>query len=119
VNRQHPILSLKELREAFEKSDAVTLSRFEFMAIMEVIEPAMATGTELSALKRELARVRRVAAPAWKSCERVSRSMQRCRCQAGEKKIREWKFYLDQARVVYWQDLPQRLRHRWREFTGL
>jgi predicted Fe-S protein YdhL (DUF1289 family) len=40
-------------------------------------------------------------------------------CKADERKIREWKFILDDARVVYWSDLPQRLRHRWRQFSGL
>ena len=119
MDREKPILSLLALREAFEKSDKVTLSKFEFDAMMEVITPAMATGTEVSALKRELQRVRKVAAPAWKACQRVSRQMATARYQADERKIREWKFILDDARVVYWSDLPQRLRHRWREFTGL
>ncbi len=118
--RQVPILSLRTVREHFEKSDEpLLLSKFEFMAILEEVEPAMATGGELSEARREIQRIRKIAVPMWKTCERVSRQMERCQCQAGEKKIREWKFYLDQARVVYWQDLPQRLRHRWRDFTGL
>jgi hypothetical protein len=75
MDREHPILSLKALREAFEMSEKVTLIKFEFQAIMELLEPAMAVGTEVSALKRELARVRKVAAPAWKACERVSTQM--------------------------------------------
>lgn len=119
MDREKPILSLLALREAFEKSEKVTLSKFEFDAIMGVIGPAMATGTEASALKRELARVRKVAAPAWKACERVSKQMAKRGFKADERKIREWKFILDDARVVYWSDLPHRLRHRWREFTGL
>src|SRR6201999_3706781 len=76
-------------------------------------------GTEVSVLKRELLHVRKVAAPAWKTCQRVSRQIAKCRYQADERKVREWKFILDDARVVYWSDLPQRLRHRWKEFTGL
>ncbi len=119
MDRTNPLLSLHALRDAFEKSDSVTLSKFEFDSIMEVIQPAMATGAEVSALKRELIRVRKVAAPAWKACERVSRQMAKCRGVVDERKVREWKFILDDARVVYWSDLPQRLRHRWREFTGL
>ncbi len=101
MEREKPILSLLALRDAFQKSDNVTLSKFEFDAIMEVIEPAIATGTEVSALKRELQRVRKVAAPAWKACERVSRQMAKCRGAVDERKIREWKFILDDARVVY------------------
>jgi hypothetical protein len=97
----------------------VTLSKFEFEAIMEIITPAMATGTEVSALKRELIRIRKVAAPAWNACQRVSRQMARCRGPVDERTVRGWKFILDDARVVYWSDLPQRLRHRWKEFTGL
>jgi hypothetical protein len=73
MEREKPFLSLLALREAFDKTDKVTLSKFEFDAIMDVIGPAMATGTEVSLLKRELARVRKVAAPAWKACERVSK----------------------------------------------
>jgi len=119
MDRQKPILSLQALREEFAKSERVTLSKFEFDAIMEVITPAMATGNEVSMLKRELLRVRKVAAPAWKACERVSKQMAKCRYQPDGRKVREWKFILDDARVVYWSDLPQRLRHRWREFTGL
>lgn len=46
MDRQHPILDLRSLRAAFEKSDTITLGRFEIRAIMEVIEPAMATGTQ-------------------------------------------------------------------------
>jgi hypothetical protein len=118
MERLQPILSLLSLREAFEKSEKVTLSKFEFDAIMEVIGPGMATGTEVSALKRELARVRKLALPTWKACARVSRSMASCRDQVNERKVREWKFILDDARVVYWSDLPQRLRHRWKDFTG-
>ena len=119
MDREKPILSLLALREAFEKSEKVTLSKFEFDAIMDIITPAMATGTEVSALKRELHADQKVAAPAWKACQRVSRQMAKCRCQADERNVREWKFILDDARVVYWSDLPQRLRHRWKEFTGL
>jgi hypothetical protein len=112
-------LSLHALSRAFEKADAVTLSKFEFTAITESLEPIMATGSELSMAKMEIRRIRKLAIHLWKASERVSQSMQRCSCTANEKKIRESKFYLDQSRVVYWQDLPQRLRHRWREFTGL
>lgn len=119
MDRINPLLSLETLQTVFEKSDSVTLSKFEFDAIMEVITPAMATGTEVSALKRELLRMRKVATPAWKACQRVSRQMAKCRCQAEERKVREWKFILDEARVVYWSDLPQRLRHRRKEFMGL
>lgn len=119
MDRDKPILSLLALREAFQKSDKVVLSKFEFDAIMDIITPAMSTGTEVSALKRELLRVRKVAAPAWKACKRVSRQMAKCRCQADERTVRAWKFILDDARVVYWSDLPQRLRHRWKEFSGL
>ena len=119
MDRQQPILSLRSLRDAFAKSDKVTLSKFEFMAILEEVEPAMATGSQVSELKREIARVRKVAAPAWKACERVSRLMSKCGFTARPDKIREWQFYLDQARVVHWRDLPARLRHRWRDFTGM
>jgi hypothetical protein len=119
MDRGKPILSLLALREAFEKSDKVTLSKVEFTAIMELIEPAMATGTEVSTLERELLRVRKIATPAWKACQRVSLQMATSRGPVDERKVREWKFILDDARVVYWSDLPQRLRHRWREFTGL
>ena len=118
MDREHPILSLQALRNAFEKSDRLTLSRFEFQAILEVIEPAMSTGCEVSALKRELARVRKVAAPAWKACERVAKLMAQSRYRPDERTVREWKFILDDARVVYWSDLPERLRHRWREYSG-
>ena len=119
MDRPQPILSLLALREAFDKSEKVTLSKFEFDAIMEVIQPAISTGSEVSELKREIARIRKLARPTWKACERVSNQMARRGCKADERKIREWKFILDDARVVYWSDLPQRLRHRWKEFTGL
>jgi predicted Fe-S protein YdhL (DUF1289 family) len=119
VDRQQPILSLKSLREAFEKSDKVTISKFEFDALMEVIDPALKASSELLMLRMEIKRIRKVATPAWKACERVSKQMSRRGCKADERKIREWKFILDDARIVYWSDLPQRSRHRWREFTRM
>jgi predicted Fe-S protein YdhL (DUF1289 family) len=120
MHRQHPILSLRAVREHFDKSDEpLLLSKFEFTAILEEVEPAMATGSEVSALKREIARIRKVAAPTWKACKRVSRLVSKCGCTARSDKIPEWQFYLDQARVVHWRDLPERLRSRWRDFTGL
>lgn len=119
MDRQQPILSIASLRKAFQKSEKVTLSKFEFDSLMEMIDPALKASSELSMLRMEITRIRKVAAPAWKACERVSCLMAKHGCKADERKIREWKFILDDARVVYWSDLPQRLRHRWKEFTGL
>jgi len=85
---------------------------------MEAITHALATGNEVSMLKRELLWVRKVAAPAWKACERFSKQMAKCRYQPDERKVRAWKFILDDTRVVYWSYLSQRLRHRWRGSPG-
>jgi hypothetical protein len=62
--------------------------------------PAMAAGNEVSALKRELLRVRKIATPAWKACQCVSRQMAISRGRVEERTVREWKFILDDARVV-------------------
>jgi predicted Fe-S protein YdhL (DUF1289 family) len=71
-----------------------------------------------SALVRT-ARVRKIATPAWKASECVSRQVTCRGCMADERKIREWKFILDYTHVVYRTNLSQRLRYRLRKFTGL
>ena len=73
MDRQHPITCLKNLEEAFAKSDQVTLYKSEYESIMETIQPVLATGYEVGALKREIARIKKLAIPPWKACERVSR----------------------------------------------
>lgn len=119
MDRQQPILSLKSLREGFEKSDKVTLSKFEFDALVEMIDPALKASSDLFDAAHGDRANPQSRHTAWKACECVSNQMTRRGCKADERKIREGKFILDDARIVYWSDLPQWLRHWWLEFTGL
>ena len=53
MSRQHPTISLRAVRERFAKSnEPLLLSKFEFTAILEEVEPAMASGSQFSELKR-------------------------------------------------------------------
>ena len=61
MDRQRPITCLKSLEEAFAKSEKVTLYKTEYESILETLRSAMATGNEVSELKREVARIRKLA----------------------------------------------------------
>ena len=45
---------------------SITLSKFEWDAIMEIVDPAIATGVDVSVLKLEIARIKRIARPMWR-----------------------------------------------------
>jgi hypothetical protein len=52
--RQLPIITLKQIEDHFARGEqSLTLSKFEWREIQALIEPAIATGTQLSEARRE------------------------------------------------------------------
>jgi hypothetical protein len=96
--------------------EVLTIGRYKKLPTSPVLLITIVASKELMCTFKASFAQARSNSPHIRRC--AAKTEQRTQIRAADA-VREWKFILDDARVVYWSDLPQRLRHRWKEFTGM